>query len=1344
LHGNQNVHIVQIQLYLRKADSLRPTSFDGLSAPGIPLPPAATAPHRPTSKPLKIPSPPGDGPTTYDALPSGPTNQFAGDIKVATWNSQALFARKARRHLHKMQEVNRLSQLHDALLVTETHGKPGEELTLSLPRGWHAWWAHGSATRAGVAILISPQLRAQFDDSLTRWEVITPGRAAVLRLKGAQGCLDLWVTYFATGKQGEIQTSASCNDADSTLSITTQRRNMRESIATRISPRNNVLTIIAGDFNWVAQEHDRCAIDALKFTGKDDVREEQHWQQLIEDRSGLFEMHQPCYTCDTGHGRSRLDRVYTNYPVVDQLDKTIAAVALKWCPALSAHRALSFIRRTKSRTVDSTKPISIRTIQDPSWPMQTALIYHEMGRMQGKEPTALGNLRRIKEAMHEASRRIDSNRAQREQNEEDQDDQLGWAMRALRAAEKHRWGSLDRCVRKLPRLAEITQGNPARCATPAGLGALRDLAYSLAKEHIVTQLQEMQSKGKEGEAEHSDLETRNLRGRIHQQVRKLKPGTGSAIAAVCDEHGEVTTEPSKMADILRDHWKEVFSPSHTEDIRLTAWMREEKDHLGGDWGLPPPNDPEWQLTKQDIRKAIRTSPNTAAGPDGIPFAAWRRLGGTGENILADVARTLQSDEGCEKLQQDYATPEEQVQGTHSYNRGLLVLLPKKPTGAHAELGEYYAAGDTRPLSIVNCDNRLLANAVRIRVEPIFETWISSMQQGFLPGRSLLSNVMDVDHALRSTAVSQQNGAGIFFDFRAAFPSLSHKCLHKVLEELPVPAWLRAMVKALYDHNHCDIIAGGQRHAGFQMGSGIRQGCPLSPLLFALVADLLLRRLQRKLEGATIRAYADDIAIVVPDLHKALPMLAETFAQYASFSGLELNMHKTYLIPLGDDKWKDTEKLISDTWPSWVGIKVGGHATYLGFVLGPTAGETSWVKALRKFRERAAQWGQLGLSMAQATVVYNTYVITVLSFLIQLLPLPSCWASEEHDAFKKLIPGPYRWCIPTDLHQLKHHWKMPYSFRNLHCQGEAAKMRVLYREARLVAGMGAHRKSRQLREARTASTHLTRCARLRTWLDAAMSTTLVESSIRSQARGITIATVETKLAGNMQLPLTKARHTRILKGVQAMATDMWDTTERGNHEARLRHKLDRWQIAVLPNIRTSRATRLLAAMPRHIPPRCIAAIMRTWYNGWCTQRRFQGGPGHCLFGNCEEAEDSIEHYSVCPALAQLANRFLGIQEQGGDLKERRARFLLLHEARPSWEKDGSEMTRRTLHLAAAYRVHCACRHAAGWQTGQAMGAYGQAVKHMVRGSKKLISLVDNIWVGNHPVERFRDRPHHPEI
>ena len=113
------------------------------------------------------------------------------------------------------------------------------------------------------------------------------------------------------------------------------------------------------------------------------------------------------------------------------------------------------------------------------------------------------------------------------------------------------------------------------------------------------------------------------------------------------------------------------------------------------------------------------------------------------------------------------------------------------------------------------------------------------------------------------ALNQEDGACVLFEFRAAFPSVDQGSTVELLEWIGLPAHLLCFVANLYRDNVCQIVVGGHRFEGFALSAGVRQGCPLSPLLFAIAADLLLRRLHRLLPATTPRAYADDLALVTP-------------------------------------------------------------------------------------------------------------------------------------------------------------------------------------------------------------------------------------------------------------------------------------------------------------------------------------------------------------------------------------------------------------------------------------------------------------------------------------------------
>lgn len=83
-----------------------------------------------------------------------------------------------------------------------------------------------------------------------------------------------------------------------------------------------------------------------------------------------------------------------------------------------------------------------------------------------------------------------------------------------------------------------------------------------------------------------------------------------------------------------------------------------------------------------------------------------------------------------------------------FNHGWLVCLPHG-TGEETPDGlPTHTTAQTRPISIVDAANRLIANAFRLRWEPLLEPWLSPLQRGFLPGRSMLANAMDVPRNAR--------------------------------------------------------------------------------------------------------------------------------------------------------------------------------------------------------------------------------------------------------------------------------------------------------------------------------------------------------------------------------------------------------------------------------------------------------------------------------------------------------------------------------------------------------------------------------------------------------------------
>jgi hypothetical protein len=161
----------------------------------------------------------------------------------------------------------------------------------------------------------------------------------------------------------------------------------------------------------------------------------------------------------------------------------------------------------------------------------------------------------------------------------------------------------------------------------------------------------------------------------------------------------------------------------------------------------------------------------------------------------------------EKLTEAYREIEGQIEG-HEFNLSTMICLPKAPVGTTEDEVDIYEASGTRPLAIVNTDNRIMANAARARYEEIFQRWVSKMQKGFIKGRSMLSNIVTIDQKAMTISLECKQGAVILFDFKAAFPSVERGFMMETIRWLGMPEAESNFIEALYNRTMATIRMGG--------------------------------------------------------------------------------------------------------------------------------------------------------------------------------------------------------------------------------------------------------------------------------------------------------------------------------------------------------------------------------------------------------------------------------------------------------------------------------------------------------------------------------------------------------
>lgn len=301
----------------------------------------------------------------------------------------------------------------------------------------------------------------------------------------------------------------------------------------------------------------------------------------------------------------------------------------------------------------------------------------------------------------------------------------------------------------------------------------------------------------------------NRSGKLLSRLLKgQRPPT--IIKGLRDADGVLTTDGKGMSDILHKFYDKLYGcATADETARMRFWEKVSLPQMS----LSQADSLMHPIGADEVRKAINNlKPEKTPGPDGLSNDFYK--------ILApQLVDTLVSVFNCFLQGQDLPL---------YFNSALLKVLHK--SGRDAALPASY-----RPISLLNSDYKLFTKILADRLKIIVPSIVHDDQTGFIPGRHSVTNVRRVLAAMQWVEGHRSDGpcAILSLDAEKAFDLVAWDHLFDVLQKFGTPVGFINLLKRLYEGSSSQILNNGFLSDPFRIRQGTRQGCPLSPLLFAL-------------------------------------------------------------------------------------------------------------------------------------------------------------------------------------------------------------------------------------------------------------------------------------------------------------------------------------------------------------------------------------------------------------------------------------------------------------------------------------------------------------------------------
>ena len=488
------------------------------------------------------------------------------------------------------------------------------------------------------------------------------------------------------------------------------------------------------------------------------------------------------------------------------------------------------------------------------------------------------------------------------------------------------------------------------CRTRAGKLAAQE-EYSKANKEVKNSIKKDKNTYMEELAEKAEKAAADGHLRLVYQTTKTLSGKFSKpTLPVKDAVGNSIFDPAGQLNRWQEHFQTLLNrppPDNRPEI------------LPARRDLPMNTEPP---TRKEIAAAIKAlKENKAAGPDQIPPEAMKADTETSVDMLHALFN---------KIWKTEVIPKE-------WKEGHLIKLPKK--------GDLSNCNNYRGISLLSIPGKVFNRVILERMKQATDDKLRDNQAGFRKNRSCTDQIASLRIIIEQSIEWRSPLLVNFIDYEKAFDSLDRESLWKLMRHYGIPDKLVKLVKATYDGTNCQVFHEGQLSRPFPIETGVRQGCLLSPFLFILAIDWIMKETTKgRMNGLQWTPwqqledldFADDLALL-SHTHAQMQGKTEELNNISKSVGLRIHPGKSKLMKIG---------MVSEN-PVSVEhrpLEEVDTFTYLGSTMDKQGGSEADVKARTakaraSFNQLSKVWKASNISLRTKLRLFNSNVKSVLLY-----------------------------------------------------------------------------------------------------------------------------------------------------------------------------------------------------------------------------------------------------------------------------------------------------------------------------------------------------------------------------